>query len=164
MRPLLAALSLFAAAGACAAAGDPRLVRVWPEWFSADSFQSYHEYKTGQELVGKWVVLRSRPEERGGLYFVAKVENPGEAIRGTTFVLRVISPEGTDTRVFTFPAGVPTGTQVFQIGLTGRDWAGPRVFPIAWEVELQGADGKVITSMFSYLWERPDAGRAGAAR
>jgi len=155
MRPLLAALTFIAAAGAGAAAGDPKLIRVWPEWLSSDQFQSYHEFRTAKELTGKWIILRSRPAERSGLYFITRIANPGEALSGTSFVLHLISPDATDTKVFSFPAGIPAGQQVFEIGLTGRDWAGSRVYPIAWEVELQAADGRVITRMSSFLWERP---------
>jgi len=164
MRPLIAAFTLLAAAASCAAAGDPRLARVWPEWFSSDSFQSYHEYRTGKELAGKWIILRSRREERSGLYFVTKVENPGGELRGASFVVHVISPSSANTREYRFPAAIPAGRQIFQIGLTGEDWDGARISPVAWEVELQAADGRVISAMSSYLWERPAAERAGGAR
>ena len=107
--------------------------------------------------MGKWIVLRSQPDERGGLYFVARVENPG---RG--------DPRGDVRRAGDRPRGdrhqglhasrraSRSGSQLFEIGLTGTDWAGPRVLPVAWEVELQAADGEVIARKVSYLWEKPD--------
>ncbi len=145
---------LLLAAALPARAADLQLKRVWPQWYSADSFQSYYEDRTGHELTGKRTLLRSRPEERGGLYFLTRVENPGGPLAGATFVVRVISPEATDTRVFNFPADIPAGSWLFQIGLTGRDWLGARTYPVAWELELHGADGKVLASARSYLWEK----------
>ena len=64
--PLLTA-ALLAIAPLRAGAADPTFVRVWPQWHDSDSFQSFSEYQTGKELTGKWIVLRSQPEERTGL-------------------------------------------------------------------------------------------------
>jgi hypothetical protein len=155
MRPLLAALALLAAACAPARAADLRLERVWPQWRDADSFASLYEDHTGRELVGGWIVLRSQPDQRGGLYFLARVQNPGARVPGATFVLRVISPGSIETRVFHYPADIPGGSRLFEIGLTGKDWAGARVQPVAWELELQGADGSVLARKASFLWEKP---------
>jgi hypothetical protein len=155
MRTVLAAITFLAVATVCEPAGDPQLVRVWPKWQDADSFQSFYEYRTGRELVGRWIILRSQQGERAGLYFQTRVKNPGDAVRGATFVVRVISPNATDTRVFSFPTEVLAGSQLFEIGLTGKDWAGARVFPIAWDIELHAADGRLLDRKSSFLWEAP---------
>jgi len=70
-------------------------------------------------------------------------------------VIRIIGPDSTDTRVYSFPADLPAGSRLFEIGLTGRDWAGPHSLPVAWEVELQAPDGRVMVRQTSFLWERP---------
>ena len=155
MRPLFALIALFSAVSAARGA-DVTFKRVWPEWHDSDSFQSLYEDHTGHELTGKWIVLRSQPEKRGGLYFVTRVENHGPQIDGATFVVRVIKLESVDTKTYSFPSMVPGGSRVFEIGLTGTDWAGPRAEPVAWEVELDAADGRVLARMTSYLWEKPE--------
>ncbi len=155
MRHLLASIALFAAFPARAPADDVSFKRVWPQWHTADSFQSFYEYHTGRELTGKWVVLRSQPDERTGLYFLARVENHGAPVHGATFVVRVVSPDATETKVFSFPAEVRAGSWIFEIGLTGKDWAAERVEPVAWDVELQSADGAVLAKKTSFLWEKP---------
>jgi hypothetical protein len=71
-------------------------------------------------------------------------------------VLRVISPESIDIRVFSFPADVPAGSRLFEIGLTGKDWPKARVEPIAWELELRASDGSLLARKASFLWEKPD--------
>ena len=154
MRIFIAALVLLSVA-TMARAADVRLKRVWPQWYDADSFQSYYEDHTGRELTGKWIVLRSRPADRGGFYFLTRVENKGAVLAGTVFVVRVIAPDSTETRSYSFPADIPAGSRLFQIGLTGRDWASPRAQAVAWEVELQAADGRVLAAAHSFLWEKP---------
>lgn len=153
MRSLLAAITLFSAA-CTAGAADLQLKRVWPQWHDADSFQSLYEDHSGRELTGGWIVLRSQPGQRGGLYFLTRVENPGSKVPGATFVLRVISPESIEVREFSFPAVVPSGSRLFEIGLTGKDWPGVRVQPVAWELELRAADGSVLARKVSFLWEK----------
>lgn len=155
MRPLFASIALLAAFCARAAAGDISLLRVWPQWHTADSFQSFYEYHTGRELVGKWTVLRSQPEERTGLYFLTRVENHGAPVSGATLVVRVVTPDATETKVFTFPAQVKAGSWLFEIGLTGKDWPAEHIEPVAWDVELQSADGTVLAKKTSFLWEKP---------
>jgi hypothetical protein len=159
MRFLFASLALLAAAPSPAAPPGPvaplRFLRVWPLWLTADSFQSYYEYHTGRELIGKWIVMRSQPEERTGLYFLARVDNRRAIERGATFVVRVISPDDPQTRVFNFPATIKAGSWLYEIGLTGKDWALGHVYPVAWDVELQTADGAVAAKTASFLWEKP---------
>jgi hypothetical protein len=154
MRPLIALIPALALLGAPARA-DVSFLRVWPQWHDADSFQSYFEYKHHHELDGKFTVLRSQSWERGGLYFLARVKNTGASLRGATFVVRVISPESTATRIFNFSADISGGSQLFEIGLTGTDWAGGKVTPVAWNVELHAADGRVLARESSFLWEKP---------
>ena len=43
---------------------------------------------------------------------------------------------------------------VLDCGLTGKDWTKPRVQPVAWELELRSADGSLLASKKSFLWEK----------
>jgi hypothetical protein len=155
MRPLIALLPVLGLLCAPARADEVSLVRVWPQWHDADSFQSFYEYKHHHELDGNFTVLRSQPWERGGLYFLTHVKNTAAAFKGASIVVRIISPEATATRVFSFPAEIPGGDRVFEIGLTGSDWAGAKTEPVAWNVEVHAADGRVLAHKSSFLWERP---------
>ena len=150
--PLAALLALSLASAALAA--DVKFKRVWPQWYDADSFQSFYEDHTGKELTGKWIVVRSQPGDRAGIYFLTRVENPDGAIRGATFTLRVIAPDSTDTVTFNFPQDIPAGSHLFQIGLTGKDWNKPRIQPVAWQLELRSADGRVLAQAKSFLWDK----------
>lgn len=154
MRLLLAVL-LFATALAPARAAGVEFVRVWPGWRDTDSFRRISEYFTGKENTGREVVVRTHAEVRDGFYFLARIKNPAAALPGAKFVLHLITPDKPETKLYTFPAAVPAGETVFQLGLTGADWPGPKVHPVAWKLELLSADGQPVASSQSFLWEKP---------
>lgn len=154
MRLLLAVL-LFATALAPARAAGVEFVRVWPGWRDADSFRRISEYFTGKENTGSQVMLRTHTEVRDGFYFLTRIKNADAAVAGAKFVLHLITPEKPETKLYTFPVAVPAGQTVFQLGLTGTDWAGPKVHPVAWKLELLTADDKLLASEQSFLWEKP---------
>ena len=154
MRPFLAVL-LFAAAFASARAADIEFLRVWPGWRDADSFRRISEYFSGVENTGGQIVLRTHAEARAGFYFLARVSNSGAELAGVKFVLHIIAPDSAEPRVFAFPAAIPAGATVFQLGLTGTDWPGPKVHPVAWMLELTAPEGRILVVQKSFLWEMP---------
>ena len=140
---------------ASARAADVSFVRVWPGYRSADSFERISEYFTGEENTGGQTVLRSRPAERAGFYFLARLKNAGPAVAGATFELDVITPASAAPRTFTFTAGLPAGEHVFNLGLTGADWPGAKVQPVAWKLTVLAPGGAELARAQSYLWEKP---------
>ena len=150
--PLLA-VALFASRGRAA---DPSFVRVWPAWYGADEFKRISEYFDGRENTGGRVIRRTHPDLREGYYFVVRVKNPGPALAGTVFRLQVVTPSSADPRTFTFPADVPAGSQLYDLGLTGADWAGEKIRPVAWKMELVAPDGRVVDARQSFLWAMPE--------
>ena len=154
MRLLLAVL-LFATALAPARAAGVEFVRVWPGWRNADSFRRVSEYFSGKENTGGQVIVRTRPDSRDGFYFLARIKNSTTPLAGAKFVLSLIGPERPETRVYTFPVAVPACETVYQLGLTGADWLGPKIHPVAWKLELVTADDKPVATEHSFLWEKP---------
>jgi hypothetical protein len=154
MRPLLALL-LFATALVTARAADVEFVRVWPAWRDEASFRRISEYFDGKENTGHQIVLRTHADARAGFYFLARIANSAAAHPGAKFVLHLITPDAADPKIFTFPATVPAGSTVFQLGLTGPDWAGEKVHPVAWKLELLAADARLLAVEKSFLWEKP---------
>ena len=151
---LTLALLLGSLAGAHAAGVE--FVRVWPEWREAASFERISEYFDGKENPGSQVLLRTHPDVRPGFYFLARVANTGTAEGPAKLVLSVIKPDSPRAKVYTFPIELPAGQTVFNVGLTGDDWAGPKVHPVAWKIEVVAADGRVLGVAKSFLWEKPD--------
>lgn len=154
MRRLLACLIVIAAAGSTCAA-EAKILRVWPGWRAAESFERISEYFGGGENSGRQVVKRSQSNVREGYYFLVRVKTTA-AIAGARYEVSVIRPDAPDPRVFTFPAAIPAKETVFQLGITGTDWPeGKEAHPVAWKVALVSGDGHVLAENKSYLWEKP---------
>jgi hypothetical protein len=147
--PALLLLTLPPAAGL-------EVVRVVTNWRDAASFQRISEFLHGRENTGGMVILRSQPGERAGLYWLVRLKNRGIPIAGARFELQVITPAAPEPKTFTFPAAVPTGSPVYELGLTGADWPDAKVRPAAWRLRLLAADGRTLIGEKSFLWELPE--------
>lgn len=137
-------------------AAEVEFVRVWPGWRDAASFERISEYFDGKENSGSQVLLRTHPEIRAGYYFLARAANSGPAQPSAKIILSVIKPASPHALVYTFPIVLPAGETVFNLGLTGADWAGPKVHPVAWKIEIVATDGRLLGVAKSFLWEKPD--------
>ena len=146
-------LQLLALTGAHAS--DVSFVRVWPGWQEADPFHRISEYFTDRINPGVRIILRTHADARAGFYFLVRVKNPGALIPGVKFVVHVVVPASQTPETFTFPTDVPAGGKVYQLGLTGADWPGPKVFPVAWKLDLLDAGGQVLATQQSFLWAQP---------
>jgi hypothetical protein len=137
-------------------AADAEFLRVWPGWRDASSFDHIDEYFGDGKHTGREIVLRTRPEERAGYYVLVRVKH-GAPLENAKFVLHVIRPDAPEPKEFVFPLpAAPVGETVFQLGLTGADWPnGKNAHPVAWNLELRAADGRVLTEHKSFLWEKP---------
>jgi len=147
-------LALFLALATLASAAEVRVVRVFTGWRDAASFKRISEYFTGRENTGGQIVLRTQPAARGGYYFLVRTDNDGPA-RDIRFRLEVVTPGATQPRNFEFAAPLPAGNAVYQLGLTGADWAASTISPMAWKLELVDAAGQALATEKSYLWEKP---------
>jgi len=156
MRRALALLGLQLLFCGGARGADLSFVRVWPRWYDTDQVERISEFFTGRENMGERTIVHSRPNSRTGFYFLVRVKNPGLLVSGTKFVVRVILPISPDPKVFTLPADVPAGGKVYQLGLTGGDWPNKKTYPVAWKLDLVGADGQVLASQESFLWAKPE--------
>jgi hypothetical protein len=133
------------------------LVRVWPGYRNAESFDRISEYFTGRENTGRQVILRTQPAARAGYYFLVRLENSGAVVAGAVFELHVIAPTSPDPQLFTFKADVPAGSHAFDLGVTGTDWSGPKASAVAWFLTVRAPDGTELAQRQSFLWAMPDA-------
>lgn len=141
-----------AAAGRAAGAS---LVRVWPEWHDAATFDRIGEYFGKPENDWGEVIIRTDPADRTGMYFLVRVNTP-TALSGAKFVLQVVRPDAPDPRTYTFHISLPAKSHVAELGLTGRDWPGGRdVHPVAWRLTLYDAAGQPLAMRQSFLWAKP---------
>jgi hypothetical protein len=153
---LVLTLALLLASAGVSRASETTFVRVWPGWRDSASFERISEYFTGKENPGSQVLLRSHPEIRSGFYFLARVTHSGSPLTAAKVVLSVITPDSPKAKTYTFTAALPAGDTVFNVGLTGADWAGEKVHPVAWKIEVATTDGRLLGVAKSFLWEKPD--------
>jgi hypothetical protein len=147
-------LALFLALAAVASAAELQVVRVFTGWRDAASFKRISEYFTGRENTGDEIVVRSQPAERSGYYFLVRLKSPG-APAAAKVAIQVVLPAAPQPRTFTFPVEIPAGKQVFNFGLTGTDWPERSTDAVAWKIDVTDANGAVLATEKSYLWEKP---------
>lgn len=140
---------------AFARAAEVELLRVWPGWRDAESFDRIADYFGLGENTRRQTVLRTQAAVREGFYFLVRVKS-ATALAGARFELNVIRPDATEPKTFLFTAAVPAKETVFHLGLTGADWpGGQKANPVAWKLAVVAADGRVLAEHKSYLWEKP---------
>jgi len=127
---------------------------AYAQTMTTADFQRLGEFLTGDEVPGHRSILRSQPTTRDGCYIVLKLN---EAVEGwptaTTVVLEVIPTGAVEAQIFRFarPTGEMQGHSLW-LGLTGSDWPGPRVQPLAWRVRWIDANDQIMTEWASFLW------------
>jgi hypothetical protein len=146
-------LQLFAA---CAFADNVSFVRVWPGWRDAEIYMRISEYFTNRINMGGHIILRTHAKPRSGFYFLVRVKTDRPLISGAKFVVSVIVPASPLPETFVFPTDVPAGGKVYELGLTGGDWPGKQIHPVAWKLDLIGADGRLLATQSSFLWSKPN--------
>jgi hypothetical protein len=156
MRALLTSLLVLAAA-TLGSAAEITIVRVWPGYRTAESFERISEYFGKDEAPAAQHILRSQPGERAGYYFLVRLKNKGAELAGVRFELQLVTPFATEPRTFTFDSNLPQGSQAFLLGLTGSDWPGkPKDESIAWKLRVLSLDGTELLQTQSYLWALPE--------
>ena len=86
---------------------------------------------------------------------VIDTRSVGAAVSGARFELQVIAPVSPEPKTFVFSADVSAGSRLYQLGLTGTDWPGVKARPAAWRLRVLDAEGNVLTTEKSFLWELP---------
>ena len=155
LRPLATLVLLAFLPAASASAADLEIVRVFTDWRGAVSFHGLGEYFGGKEDSGGITILTTQPAERSGYYWLVRLKNKGARLPGSRFELQVISSSAPEPKTFSFPADIPLGGSVYQLGLTGPDWPGEKSRPVAWQLRLLASDGSTLLVKESFLWELP---------
>lgn len=147
-------LLLFALPAVAALGADLTIVRTFTGWRDAASFKRISEYFDGKENTGQETILRTHAAQRTGYYFLIRLANAGTP-RKARFLLQLFEPGASAPRTVDFPAELKSGSEVFQLGLTGPAWQDAKSQPVAWQLQVLADDGRVLASEKSYLWEKP---------
>ena len=156
MRPFLTTLILLVTSSFCAAA-DLTIVRIWPGYRTAESFERISEYVGKDEDARNHFILRTQPDVRAGYYFLLRFKNTGAAITDAKIELQVITPFAPEPKTYNFSSTLAPGSHVLNLGLTGADWPGkPKDEVVAWKLRLLSPSGTELGKAQSYLWSLPD--------
>jgi hypothetical protein len=156
MRIFLITLFTLVAASCCAAA-DLTIVRVWPGYRTAESFERISEYFGKDEDAPNQLILRTRPDTRPGYYFLVRVKNSAAALADAKIELQVITPFAPEPKTYNFSCSLPAGSHALNLGLTGTDWPGqPKDEVVAWQLRVLSSSGTELVKAQSYLWIMPD--------
>ena len=137
-------------------AADVTVLPLVTGWREAASFKRISEYFTGRENTGGQLILRTHPDQRSGYYLLLRVTTPGTAVNAK-LVLQIITPDDATPRTFNFTTTLPGPKTMLNLGLTGPDWPDLKVNPVAWKLDILTADGQLLGSGKSYLWEKPSS-------
>ncbi len=133
-------------------AGEQKIVRLWPEFRTAESFERIGEYFNAKESTPGSIVLRTQPNQREGYYFLVRLSEPKSIPAGASWSLKVIFPGSSEHKVFTFKLPESDRKAVYELGLTGNDWPNGLTKVSAWRLALLDSTGKEVVSQQSFLW------------
>lgn len=125
-------------------------------FFPKDAFLRIPEFFSGAEYEGIKVYCRSSDASRAGFYIVVKVSGSVAKIpTQMLWSLDWVMPHVPRPRTKQIPIENPNifGKEVF-IGLTGKDWSGQSVQPLAWCLKLLDGEGREIAQNQSFLWSK----------
>jgi hypothetical protein len=106
---------------------------------------------TGQ---GFRTVIASQPDYPQGQYFIAKLDEGGDSSATIARMTYFISDSKKAVSHEWDLAGENLRGWLY-LGLTGSDWSSEEVQPLAWKIELLAANGSVLATWKSFLWEMP---------
>ncbi len=125
-------------------------------YIEESAFKRIPEYFTGREFTGRNIYCRSNLRDRSGYYFVLKVINPSSEINADCYwVVDWVPPLDPNPKTKKIPLAEEDirGREVF-IGLTGEDWKGPLLKPLAWRISLVSKKGVALCQQQSFLWSK----------
>lgn len=135
--------------------GTPSLKVLSHSFREHYDFVRISEYFSGKENTSGQIILRSQENHRTGLYFHVLFQNIGTVmpVQNHKLILKILDSESIDFKTHSFDLS-PEILQEGKIllGLSGKDWTSPQTTPIAWYLELQTKNGKILADTQSYLW------------
>jgi hypothetical protein len=148
---------------ASAFAARVEIVRLLPEYRTAESFMRVSEFFNGKENTRGATIVRSQPASRDGFYFTLRTKSD-TAFGNAWIELQIITPTSAEPRTESFAISLPAGSHLTRFGLTGTDWPDAKARPVAWKIRLLGPDGAELATEQSFVWSKPDAPAPAAAK
>ena len=132
---------------------ETKISSISEAYWTENNFLRIPEYFTGKEYFGKQVVLRT-DKDRAGLYFVLELNHPlANLPENSSVLIRVIRSDHPEAKLYKLelPRKTTERSEIL-LGITGSDWNSPKIKPVAWRIELQDQNGKLLAAKQSFLW------------
>lgn len=123
--------------------------------YAADEIRTVGNH-LGKPLAnqGFRTVLASQPQKPGGHYFILRLDDAASAAPALARITLYTS-DAKESTVHSWDLSKADLKAWLYLGLTGSDWPGEAVQPLAWRVEFLDGAGNPIAEWKSFLWELP---------
>ena len=132
---------------------ETKISSISEVYWTENDFLRIPEYFTGKEFFGKQVVVRT-DKGRAGLYFVLELNHSLARLpENSSVLIRVIRSDHPEAKRYELELPrKTTERREILLGITGSDWNSPKIKPVAWRIELQDKNGKLLAAKQSFLW------------
>jgi len=132
---------------------ETKISSISEVYWTENDFLRIPEYFTGKEFFGKEVVVRTN-KGRAGLYFVLELNHSlARPPENSSVLIRVIRSDHPEAKRYELELPrKTTERREILLGITGGDWNSPKIKPVAWRIELQDKNGKLLAAKQSFLW------------
>lgn len=139
-----------------AQAGD-WIEKIYVRYEPAQTFKRISEYFTGEESMDTRLIVRQPAEERAGLYWILRTQQPLNTLpEGSALRVSFIRKGRSEIETRTYPLTSPGKQRTLYAGITGADWHDADALPVAWKVELIDAQEQPLDAAQSFLWAFPE--------
>lgn len=130
---------------------------AYSEYRETGSFQRIQEFFTGREAPGNRTIIRTDVENRDGQYFLINLTRGVARSEVYKVEVEVITTSSKNVQRFEFllaDAVRIRGSWIY-CGITGADWEGRNVRPLAWVVRLKDRQGRLLDEWESFVQRMP---------
>lgn len=151
-----ACTGLFLLAAVLLGAADLRIETAFTRYYTGEAIRPIGQYfREAGPRQGFRTVVASDPENPEGQYFIARLE--GKTVPGvvTRAQMTLYATDSKEPREVEWDLEGIEARRWLYLGITGSDWPGEEIQPLAWHIRLTDATGQMLAEWKSFLWEQP---------
>lgn len=128
---------------------------AFTRFYKADEIRSVGDYFGDRSTrQGFRTLALTDAENPAGQYFILQLK--GDFSRTAEWIeIQVLRSDQKEVETVRLRLETPLDSPWLYLGLTGRDWPGASVEPVAWAIEIKSGDTQTLATWKSFLWEKP---------
>lgn len=128
---------------------------AFTRYYKAEEIRSVGDYFGARSpRQGFRTLARTDAEAAAGQYFILRLE--GDFSRTAEVIeMQVLRSDTKEIETVRLALQTPLESRWLYFGLTGKDWPGAAVQPVAWSIEIKSRDNQTLAAWKSFLWEKP---------